>query len=463
MPLIEQTMTEKNLAAHRANARQSHGAVTPAGKENARAANLRHGYYSRERDQALRALGEDPAELDALIAGTREQFRPVNAFQTSLTDRIAHLQWRIQRAERMQESLAVEYLRAWDLRRHAQGDHLKHRYSDDRGVLERIQSDAQRPDFYTWSGYIADFNQSFRGDKSAPVRDIRRLLHRLEKPQALPVAAGPLPEGATDDESWRVEVEDADGPPAHRPKVPIAEGMERDGVREELCQHLALLQRVLRDAYQPDIAAHDQPLDTVERDNLIARQQGEMVVLRRDEDSCFRQFWRLTNLLMKLQKEAPGVRGQGSEERSTGVPPVKGQGGTAALEHGQDGHATSSVGTAASLHQNSGASGYVAENAEALRGTGVPPVKEQGAVATLAHGQDGHATSSGGTAASTHQGSDASGYVAENAEALRGTGTLPVKEQGGTAALQHGQDGHGTSSGGTAALDHGQARYARTA
>ena len=44
MALIEQTMTERNLAAHRANARQSHGAATPEGKERARAANLRHGY-----------------------------------------------------------------------------------------------------------------------------------------------------------------------------------------------------------------------------------------------------------------------------------------------------------------------------------------------------------------------------------------------------------------------------------
>jgi hypothetical protein len=36
-------MTEKNLAAHQQNARQSRGAATPQGKERARAANLRHG------------------------------------------------------------------------------------------------------------------------------------------------------------------------------------------------------------------------------------------------------------------------------------------------------------------------------------------------------------------------------------------------------------------------------------
>jgi hypothetical protein len=72
MSLIkEQTMTEKSFSAHRQNARQSQGAVTPEGKERARAANLRHGGYSQIRDEALAALGENPAELAALLAGAQ--------------------------------------------------------------------------------------------------------------------------------------------------------------------------------------------------------------------------------------------------------------------------------------------------------------------------------------------------------------------------------------------------------
>ena len=97
MALIEQTMTEKNLEAHQRNAQQSHGAATAEGKERARAANLRHGYYSEMRDQALVALGEDPEGLAALAEGARQQFRPTNAYQEWITGRIASLQWRIQR------------------------------------------------------------------------------------------------------------------------------------------------------------------------------------------------------------------------------------------------------------------------------------------------------------------------------------------------------------------------------
>ena len=84
-------MTDKNLAAHRQNGRQSRGASTPQGKERARAANLRHGYYSKINDQALTALGEDPQALAALIDGAHEQWRPANPHQAWITERLARL------------------------------------------------------------------------------------------------------------------------------------------------------------------------------------------------------------------------------------------------------------------------------------------------------------------------------------------------------------------------------------
>ena len=65
MALIQQTMSEKNLAAHQRNARQSHGAVTPEGKERARAAN----HYDMEGhgDKAEQDLRDAEHELDAAV------------------------------------------------------------------------------------------------------------------------------------------------------------------------------------------------------------------------------------------------------------------------------------------------------------------------------------------------------------------------------------------------------------
>ena len=68
MSLIKQAQTtDKKSAARRRNGRKSRGAMTAAGKERIRAANLKHGYYSKIREEALIALGEDPAELAALM------------------------------------------------------------------------------------------------------------------------------------------------------------------------------------------------------------------------------------------------------------------------------------------------------------------------------------------------------------------------------------------------------------
>jgi len=149
MALIEQTMTEKNLAAHQHNARQSHGAVTAEGKERARAANLRHGYYSQLRDQALVALGEDPEGLAALVEGARQQHRPTNPYQDRITVRLASLLWRMDRAERMQENLAATHVRQHEAQRRETARQLRAKGADVEQFLDSLQRAVARPDFYT--------------------------------------------------------------------------------------------------------------------------------------------------------------------------------------------------------------------------------------------------------------------------------------------------------------------------
>ena len=103
----KRSMTDKNLAAHRANARLSRGPATARGKEYIRAANLRHGFYSTQGDTALRALGEDPGELEALRQAVREQWRPANGFEDVLIMNLESALWRTRRAARWQEQYAL--------------------------------------------------------------------------------------------------------------------------------------------------------------------------------------------------------------------------------------------------------------------------------------------------------------------------------------------------------------------
>ena len=69
MSLVKKrTMTPAALAACRANAQRSHGAVSRETKDRARAVILRHGFYSPTSAHALRTLSEYPTEFASLLA-----------------------------------------------------------------------------------------------------------------------------------------------------------------------------------------------------------------------------------------------------------------------------------------------------------------------------------------------------------------------------------------------------------
>jgi hypothetical protein len=55
-------LTPEKLAANQANGRQSQGPATPKGVERIRAANTRHGYYSKAPGAEMHLLGEDKEE-----------------------------------------------------------------------------------------------------------------------------------------------------------------------------------------------------------------------------------------------------------------------------------------------------------------------------------------------------------------------------------------------------------------
>jgi len=79
MPLTKKrTLTEKRIAANQANGKRSRGPATPKGRERIRDANLRHGFYSQDRDNALRALGENPQEFDAVVKSVMEKWPPAD-------------------------------------------------------------------------------------------------------------------------------------------------------------------------------------------------------------------------------------------------------------------------------------------------------------------------------------------------------------------------------------------------
>jgi hypothetical protein len=371
-------MTEASRAARRANGGKSRGSTTPAGKERARAANPRHGYYSDQRDEAIVALGEDPVQLRKLIDAAYEEWRPQTYFQSALVERTARLLWRMDRAERVQESLAVERVETLTAVRADRDWFARERYVDRVDILEIVHLFAGRPEFYATPNLLGDFTQSWGDAEGSPAEEILNLLVRLRKPQRFSPGAKTLEGEVANDVDWQdylaqeaeEEVEDFKLPV---PDLPVAEGEEREPLRLNLRTLAGALAHAV--AQEPTLRKAAEVPSSVDRDVMWKEVQQDRALMRREEESCFRQFWKLTTMLMKLQKrrqdggsvaQDSAGRDSGSRIRDSGQPDSAAGGGppqrrTAGLATSQSKRARKSA-KARAHAKNAGASGDVDEN-----------------------------------------------------------------------------------------------------
>ena len=143
------TMTRKRVAANQANGKLSKGPATPEGRERIRAANTRHGFYSRAEGVALACLGEDAAELERLRQNLYGDFQPPSGMEEELVEHLAQVVWRWKRAGRMQEGFALRQAKDANLTRedrlHAQMMRLK--ITAD--TLRRLAQSVAREDYFT--------------------------------------------------------------------------------------------------------------------------------------------------------------------------------------------------------------------------------------------------------------------------------------------------------------------------
>jgi hypothetical protein len=93
------TMTEKQKAAAKANGSRSRGPSTREGRENIRAAHLRHGLYAQTDDVVLDALGEEREEFEKMRQGLHDSWPFTQATHRALVDELAAANWRLDRIE----------------------------------------------------------------------------------------------------------------------------------------------------------------------------------------------------------------------------------------------------------------------------------------------------------------------------------------------------------------------------
>jgi len=274
-------VTEKKLAANQMNGRKSRGAVTPEGKARAAKANLRHGFYSQADPEVLRALGEDPAQYRRMMKSLETDLP--EAMEAQIVGRIGRTFWRMQRAERMQEGLALKRVR--------KGTQMEEFMATPR-TLENNQ---------TYEALCALYRPINNPDPPPSRQDIEDLIHAFgAKPPDEIKKAFPLYR-AYWEAAWKAPIPNEDGEPNPNPSP--AE-LERDAAREKfeaaldpVTDKYARMQDMLMKQFEQvrspeNIAA------------LMAPKDENALLMQRMEDSSLRQLWRLTDILLKLRKGA---------------------------------------------------------------------------------------------------------------------------------------------------------------
>ena len=93
--------SENQIAANRANAKRSTGPKTNAGKAQSRKNAWKHGLTAK----ALVINGENPKNFELLRADYEAQFKPRNALQFELVERLAVTAWRQRRIPAFEAAL----------------------------------------------------------------------------------------------------------------------------------------------------------------------------------------------------------------------------------------------------------------------------------------------------------------------------------------------------------------------
>jgi hypothetical protein len=287
----KRALTPQTLAAFRSNGRHSRGPTSPEGIERIRAANLRHGFYSQAQGGALRALGEDPAEFQHLLESLMATWQPADEFESRLVTRLARALWRMERGDRIQESMAVAQLERLDGNVERLAREAGAQYEKRMTLLKSLTAAVAQEDYFTSLGEIRLFDDIYGSEPKGRPEEIFVLLYRLLKTR-------PQDSKPADDE------------PTPIPTIPVAEGRERREARKELQDLLSQEVQVFKEARSE---RGDELLETTSpyyRDTMMAPFHSRAALMARMEDSSFRQVERITNLLSKLQARAAQRTGE---------------------------------------------------------------------------------------------------------------------------------------------------------
>jgi hypothetical protein len=299
-------VTPELLAATRQNAQHSTGPRTAAAKQNSKFNALKHGAYVRDENHhaAMRALGEDPEQFQALVEELLRAFGPGDALWEMQIEDLARLYWRRDRLERMQEGLkrrALQGIDDWQHRRRQEMARVTFSptqphildvslsESNDRGVelrktlsyLELVREQTRRSIFSPRQGSILESLYKGKvGWRMALVLNLLWHFHEMAKVAKHPAQNSYL----------SFLREQGDEPPGESDRQDLLRLLEEEitSVREEF-------------AYAEKLNAER---TEIEREACLVPEGETWNMLLRQEGALDRSIDRKVRILLRLRKEA---------------------------------------------------------------------------------------------------------------------------------------------------------------
>jgi len=322
--------TENRLAAIRRSQKLSH---TPGGRERIRAALLRHGYSLQAEEAAMRALGEDPAQFQELLEGLWETYQPSDAAQEGLVIQLAQATWLMNRAIRMQEGYALrqaqEVNRGRQDRLHAKMMRLTMTAESLRLLVQAVAhqhyvttpADLEKMKNLHQEGVVKEMAENALvlfyqlqvpgtgEDGLDPFEAARRMVAQAKEifgigttalsppPSNLPPDSRPPQES----EQYPDAVEEKSD--ERYPNITAAEWEARERPRQ-LLENILTRQVDACEAQRKVLLKESvKGPSPYERAAEIAPTHPNALIMRRTQDSCFREIRRVTNLLLKIKHE----------------------------------------------------------------------------------------------------------------------------------------------------------------
>jgi hypothetical protein len=328
------TMTKKRIAANKANGKLSHGPATPEGRERIRAAHIRHGFYSQAEAVALACLGEDPADLERLRKNLHDGLQLPSALREELAEHLAQVVWRWKRAGRSQEGFALRLAKHANLTREDRLHARMMRLKITAETLRRLAQAVAREHYVTTPAHLEMIKNLRQEGVVEEMGEIAlALFYQLQAPGADESGLDPQEKarrmvaqvkeifgiGTTAQFAPPVNVAPDSSPPgesqpdvgaaqddkvARYPSITAAEWEARERPRhllENILNRQVEICEAQRQAILKESLAGPSPF---ERAAEIALAHPDAALMQRMEESSFRQIWRITNLLLKIKRQA---------------------------------------------------------------------------------------------------------------------------------------------------------------